>query len=1194
MTVSNDACLFLKTIQIQGFKSFADKIQIDLQPGLSVFVGPNGSGKSNIADAIRWVLGEQSAKSLRGNKMEDVIFAGSSTRKPVGMAEVSLIFDNSTGIFPLDYKEVVITRRVFRDGEGHFYINGTPCRLKDIQEMLLDTGSGKEGFSIIGQGRVDEILNLKAEERRLLIEEVVGISKFRLRKKEALRKLEETDNNLKRLNDIISEVQAQLEPLAKQAEKAKAYKYLTEELEQAEINLVTLSLLDIESKIRNAQKQKLELSEALTALTTEIAREENHNLRNKVDLNHLEERIQNLQAETYAHESKVKELTHQIAILQERKKHNKDKTGQIEQEKRLAERKVDELQAKRDELQQREKFLQSSLRDAHLSLTKLESDLRDLKTKANIDHLEKLKTEIFEELTNRSKLLNNLAEVEKKNAALERQKEQIVKEIKAKEEQIDSLKKALKEQEQKSKDYQEKELQLSHKLKNVQQELQQQQQLLSAVERQKKDLQRKSDQAAARLNALRNLEDNLEGYHQGVRETVFAVRDGKIQCSGLYGTVADNIDVDAKFELAIEIALGNALQNIILETTEDGKKCIDYLRRTNKGRATFLPLDAIQGGKISLNASTRTHKGFLGLAVDLIHFDSRFKNIMEFLLGRVIVADNLDSAIELARMNNYRYRVVTLLGDQVNIGGSLTGGSTKSQNSGLLSRSREIEQISRFLESLKTEEDDLAQKMAKCQESIIKATADKDRLESELKTLQEAQKISAYEQKHLGERVQQLEESLRILCYELKDVETTLENTLPTLTELKKSVESSEQKVSRLRSEQIELDKLVKESNVQIQEYNEKMTLAKVEVARQEQELEQLRQLCVENEKQLIFTQEVVKQKTEEIVALEESYQLLEEEQRDLEQNVQKLSQDLDDKKYILTQLRGEKEILSSEAIKLEERIGDLRQKAREKEQQLHQLELRVTRLQTEWDTGLSRLQEEYRLSWEKAKADYRTDSGKESLQNRIQTLKYQIAELGPVNHAALEEYPATLNRYEFLTAQRDDLVEASNSLLDLIQSLDRKMSERFAIGFKDVNQAFQEVFNELFQGGKAELVLDNPSNLLETGVNIIAQPPGKKAQLLSLLSGGERAFTAIALLFAFLKVKPCPFCVLDEIEAALDEANVRRFISYLHKLSPKTQFIVISHRRATMEAADTLYGITMEESGVSKLLTVSLTEQAG
>jgi len=777
---------------------------------------------------------------------------------------------------------------------------------------------------------------------------------------------------------------------------------------------------------------------------------------------------------------------------------------------------------------------------------------------------------------------------------LERQKEQLVKEIKTKEEQKTNLEKELREQEQKQNEYKEKEHQLVQKLESIQLELQQQKNLFLAFEEQKKLLQRKSDQAAARLNALRNLEDNLEGYHQGVRETIFAVREGKIQCSGLYGTVADNIDVDAKYELAVETALGNALQNIILETTEDGKKCIDYLRRTNKGRATFLPLDAIQGGKISLNTSTNTHKGFLGLAVDLIHFDSRFKNVMDFLLGRVIVANNLDSAIELARLNNYRYRVVTLLGDQVNIGGSMTGGSTKSQNSGLLSRSREIEQISHLLAELKTEEENLTQKITESKEIIDKVTAAKESLENDIKSLQEVQRISVYEQKHLEERVRQLEESLRILSYDINDVETALKDTMPKINDLKKSLESSEQKISRLRSEQIELDKLVKESNVQIKEFNEKMTAAKVEVARREQELQQIRQVCLENEQQLTLTREVIKQKTEEIITLEKSYQQLEKEQLDLEKSIEELSTDLDNKKYTLTQLRKEKELHSSNAIKLEERINDLRRQAREKEQQLHQLELRTARWQTEWDTGISRLQEEYSLSWETAKSNYRPNSGKESLQSLIQTLKVQIAELGPVNHTALEEYPATLNRYEFLTAQRDDLVEASNSLLELIQSLDQNMTERFAVGFKDVNQAFQEVFTELFQGGKAELVLDDPVNLLETGINIIAQPPGKKAQLLSLLSGGERAFTAIALLFAFLKVKPCPFCLLDEIEAALDEANVRRFIRYLHKLSTRTQFIVISHRRATMEAADTLYGITMEESGVSKLLTVALSEEAG
>lgn len=1193
MTARKNAQVFLKAIQIQGFKSFADRIRLDLQPGLSVIVGPNGSGKSNVADAVRWVLGEQSAKSLRGSKMEDVIFAGSTARRPVGMAEVSLVFDNSTGLFPLDYEEVVITRRVYRDGEGQYFINRSPCRLKDIQELFLDTGSGKEGFSIIGQGRVEEILNLKAEERRLLIEEVAGISKFRLRKKEALKKLEETEQNVSRLSDIISEVEARIEPLAKQAEVAKVSKELNTELESSEIKLIVNELSETNNKLRKSQNSSEELNMELTVLSTAIAEEENVSIRGKYELNQLEQRVQNLQGEVYTLENQVKEAVHELSLMSERQGYAQEQLSRLEREIRDAEDKLTESRDKLTKLAEKETTLEDTLQKESDRLKEREAHLAELRNLSGGERLEDLKTEIFEELAQKSKLTNQLAEIEHQKITFLRQEEQLVQEIAVKEEERNLLLKDIAKQDEEKLTFENKETELSKRLDRTKDEQAHKKEEQFSLEEKASALTRKIDQAGARLNALQTLEENLEGYQKGVREIIFAYRKGEIHSGPIYGTVAENVEVEAKYELAAETSLGGALQNIIVKTTEDGKKCIAHLKKTNNGRATFLPLDAIKGGRYSLDNKTLQHQGFQGLAVDLVKYDKRFNEVMESLLGRILVADNMDSAIEIARINNYRVRVVTLQGDQVNPGGSLTGGSTRSQNSGLLSRAREIEELSASIGKLNTELGAKKREVMLKKKELEELLRAKEDIETELKGLSEAKGIMAVDRKHKEERKGRLEESLRMTAYELTNVRTQFKELSKGKLEIDKLMELSGQRIDELQTEQTNLEKLLKETNAEIQKLAEQITSGKVESARWEQELNQTRQLIREEKERVQSSYNLIGEKKTELSSVVQVQEELSKGQSEAEESIRVTTQQLNDQKFRLVELRKEREIRSAETIQQEEEVQMKRRQAKDMEQQLHQNELRITRWQTEWETGCVRLQEEYNLSWEEALI-YQTEEKKEPLLERILSLKQQIEELGPVNYTALDEYPEALKRFDFLTTQKNDLVDAGDSLLGLIGELDRSMIERFEEGFRAVNEAFKEVFQQLFNGGYAELQMDDPENLLETGVKIIAQPPGKKAQLLSLLSGGERSFTAIALLFAFLKVKPSPFCLLDEIEAALDEANVKRFVQYLHTLSEHTQFIVISHRRGTMESADRLYGITMEESGVSKLLTVELEERVG
>ena len=1191
MTAKRIAEVFLKAIQIQGFKSFADKIRLDLQPGLSVIVGPNGSGKSNVADAVRWVLGEQSAKSLRGSKMEDVIFAGSAARRPVGMAEVSLVFDNSSGLFALDYDEVVITRRVYRDGEGQYFINRTPCRLKDIQELFMDTGSGKEGFSIIGQGRVEEILNLKSEERRLLIEEVAGISRFRLRKKEAVKKLDETKQNVERLSDIIAEVEARLEPLSKQAEVAGLSKGLNQELEETEIKLIVNELSDINQKLFKSQAGIEDLNTQLTLFTTQIAEEENQSLRGKYELAQLEDRVQNLQGEVYELENQVKEASHELSLMSERQGYAKEQLSRLEKESSISSEKIIQSEMKITSLTGKEAVLQNNLKEVSKKLDEHEIKLAELRNLSGGSRLEELKTEIFEELSYKSKLSNELAEIEHRKETLLKQEGQCIQDIGSKEEEKDTILAEIQSIEAERTRIENEEKELHKRLQTIicGSENKRQEQL--KFDETINALVRRTDQASARLNAIQTLEDNLEGYHKGVKETIFAFRKGEIKCEAIYGTVAENIDVQAKFELAIETALGNSLQNIIVEKTEDGKQCIAYLKRTNNGRATFLPLDAIQGGRLTIDPKTKNHKGFQGLAVDLVSYDQRFNNVMESLLGRILIADNMDSAIDIARANQYRVRVVTLQGDQVNLGGSLTGGSTRSQSSGLLSRAREIEEITSKIDELNAELVIKKQQRTTLMQDLQQLVQDQNDIEEKLKSQNEAKGILAVERKHIEDRKGRIDESLCTLRYQIVDVQDQIKGLEERLTSTTQRIGESEHKIKELQAEQVSLETLVKETNVQAQLISEEITSAKVEVARWEQELDQTRQLIREENERLQRNNDLIKEKKKEFDNVRQFEQELIDGQDEVERSIQETTQKLQEKRFDLIELRKEKEAFSAETIRKEEGLQIKRRQAKEMEQQLHQNELRIARWQTEWESGRIRLEEEYNLSWDQAQT-YQSQERKDYLQEKILLLKSQIEELGPVNYTALEEYPEAVKRFEFMTAQRTDLIEAGNALLGLIRELDKSMIERFEEGFKAVNEAFREVFKQLFNGGYAELQLDDPDNLLETGVRIIAQPPGKKAQLLSLLSGGERSFTAIALLFAFLKVKPSPFCLLDEIEAALDESNVKRFVQYLHTLSDHTQFIVISHRRGTMESADRLYGITMEESGVSKLLTVELEDR--
>lgn len=1180
--------IFLKGIHIQGFKSFADSVKLELGQGLSVIVGPNGSGKSNIADAVRWVLGEQSAKSLRGSKMEDVIFSGSTQRRPVGMAEVSLIFDNSTGIFPLDFREVTITRRVYRDGEGQYLINKAVCRLKDVQELFMDTGAGKEGFSIIGQGRVEEILTLKSEERRSLIEEAAGITKYRSRKREALKRLDATTLNLQRIEDIIQEIEGQLTPLAAQAQVAEQSLALSREQKHLEIQGVVKDITDIKQKLAKAAEDQEVLQANLAEAQAGLGLKETQSLKLKNELQTLENEIQQQQETVFSGEQARNSLQHEQTLRQERYNYVNEQIAGLVREILGDEEKLAYLSNQVQTLIAKQAVLKQTVQEAKHKVSEREQGLAEIRENTLAQDIEGIKADLFQALTEQANCSNELTGTRQALASAEQQLAQIETEQAHKDAEHKSLLATGQGQEvslakldkQREEDRQEE--------RRIKAELDQ----LRILRQEKgQELQKHkagTDRTRARLHALQSLEDSLEGYQRGVREVMKARKKGIKPCLGLCGTVADLLKVAEKYELAMETALGAGMQNVVAENEEAAKSAIAYLKSHQLGRVTFLPLDVIQGYKMSVSRSMEADKGYVGLAVDLVRFTEAYRPAMEFLLGRIVIVTDMEAATRIARASGYKLRIVTLEGDQVNPGGSLSGGSVQRKGGNLLARSREIETLHSALGQLERELTEKEQEWQTCDEQLGKTQEQLERIQRKLRRDQEESvKLEAAHESIL-QQTRRLKGDLLALSLRQKDGTSQKEELLVRLADLSRQMEAAEKTSRHLREEFNQRESEAKLVAEQIEAAAEKLTQERIQLAKWEQELAQCQVQLEQQQKDSRENAEKLSEKKEKEAALEENRRNLEGELAEIGEQLVRQARLHEEQQYALMQSRQAREKLSGRVLELEQAVHTIRQGSHTLEQRLHANEIKVVRWETECEGGLHRLTEEFALTWEEG-LNYQTDEDKQVLWTKIQNLRQQIEDLGPINQAAIEEYPKILKRREFMLAQQKDLVEASQTLHQLIAELDKTMSERFIESFKAVNTAFQEVFKELFNGGHAELQLVEPERILETGVEIIAQPPGKRPQLLSLLSGGERALTAIAILFALLRVKPSPFCILDEIEASLDDANVQRFAQYLRRLSHSTQFVVVSHRKGTMESADILYGITMEECGVSKLLSVKI-----
>lgn len=1179
--------MHLKRLEMSGFKSFASRTELEFVPGITAVVGPNGSGKSNVTDAIRWVLGEQSAKSLRGSKMEDVIFVGSDSRKPVGFCEVSITLDNTKRILPLDYAEVTVTRRVYRSGDSEYLLNRQACRLKDIQELFMDTGIGKEAYSMIGQGRIEEMISNKSEDRRAIFEEAAGIVKYKSRKKEAEKKLADAEQNLVRIRDLIHELHNQLEPLQEQAERAEQFKEWQQELTDVEISFYVHKIETLHEEWTNTSQQVKELKEKHISGASQQSKEEADLAQVKFHLMELEKKWETLQAELLDTSEKVEKSDAERQVWQERTKNRNEMEVKLQEqlETHVAEYNVGEKErvAKQKQREAKKQEL-SILQDQMIEIKSSTMQETELEASATQMEWEKIQNEQVRSESEKKYLLDQRDEIEEEFVLSQREKQGLNEEKIALEQTAGGL---------------------DQQLHIIQLELQTKTEKVDFLEKEKKqslleqkDLHNQLLQTEKQLvrakserDVLQSMEQNHAGFFQGVKAVL-----ENLSLTGIIGAVAELIQVPKKFEVALETALGGALQHVVVENESSARSAISFLKEKKLGRATFLPINVVKGRSVpELDLAKLTQiSGFFGVADKLVSTDERYRQLCSQLLGNVMVTDNLVTANKVAQSVAHRYRVVTLEGDVVNPGGSMTGGSRQSKAPNLLARSRQLEEWNRQIENWN-------QKQKHLQAEEKARAARLASLENESTVLQAGLKDIFAQQKESEAKKQENQLQMKNIAHRLNQIMIRDEIGNKKRTSLQQRLSEIEviqhQKAERLKALEVLLEQeeiIRKKQADEERKRDSQLTEFRIEEAKLEQMIrgieEDLNRIGEAQQKNLLL-QQTTKDEQQKLLEMEdlgeEAWQAL----------LASLYQQQERKKALQSQiveLREERDACSQKHQELEHIVYENSKVLRSYEEKLHQQEVRVNRLDVELNHLLQKLAEEYETSFERAKEKYGVPENPAQAERKVRSLKQKLDQLGDVNIGAIEEYQRLTERLTFLTTQEEDLLQAKQQLYQMIAQMVSEMGKRFSDSFVLIREEFQDVFVKMFGGGRADLQLSDPNNLLDTGIEIVAQPPGKKLQQLSLLSGGERSLAALALLFAVLRIKPVPFCFLDEVDAALDEANLTRFTHYLQKFANQTQFIIITHRKHTMEGADVLYGITMQESGVSTLVSVKLEEYDG
>ena len=1182
--------MYLKSIEVHGFKSFANKIVFEFHNGITGIVGPNGSGKSNVADAVRWVLGEQRAKQLRGASMQDVIFSGTENRKPLSYAYVAITLDNADRSLNIDYNEVTVARRVYRSGESEYLINGTACRLKDVNELFYDTGIGKEGYSIIGQGQIERILSGKPEERRELFDEAAGIVKYKRRKATAQKKLEDERQNLVRVNDILAELEKQIGPLERQSEKAKVYLKKKEELKTYDVNMFLMEMERMEEQLKTVEenmeivgKDLEESNRSYTNIKAEYEQMEQDMEAADEHIAALREEIGNTTVLKGKLEGQINVLKEQIHAAEQSEEHFRTRQEAINQNK--TERQEQKAVYEKDKAE-----LDVQLQAVAEEKSKVMGQFQKIQ-----DEIERCTKGIEEGKNEIIELLNHKASTKARQQRYDTMQEQVnirkaqlskrLLEQKSEEEELQAVVEECQKRYEEAKAEYTRLIEEEQKLESSRREWQtKQEEAKNALEQDTARYHREQ----SRLESLVNIAERYDGYGNSIRR----VMEQKEKENGILGVVADLIKVEKKYETAIETALGGSIQNIVTSDEETTKRMIQYLKQNRYGRATFLPLTSVGKKQPQINENALKEPGVIGIGSELVQADSRYHGLKSYLLGRTYVVDNIDHAVTLARKYQYSLRIVTLEGESLSPGGSMTGGAFKN-TSNLLGRKREIEELEKTTVQLK-------EAIEKHRSRMEEIAAARELLKEDLEQLREALKqamLNSNTAKLNMERAKEQKEEndgqYSGLMRESREIEEQLAEITQNRQQIQEEIAEADKREKEIEEESGNFQKILEEQNQLSEESKKEVSRVQLEEANLVQKAE--------------FIQENISRVQGELQKLEEELRQAEQEKLDSQADVDKKYHDIEEIKKTMEasdSAHGELEQKLSERQKEREemsiRYKGFFQKQEELSKRINDLDKESFRLNSQKEKLNESIENQTNYMWEEYELtrhnalELRNEEydNPAEMKKQIAQIKDDIRKLGDVNVNAIEDYKNLSERYTFMKTQHDDLVTAEQTLMDIIEELDTGMRKQFMEKFQEIQTEFDKVFKELFGGGKGTLELVEGEDILECGIRIIAQPPGKKLQNMMQLSGGEKSLTAISLLFAIQNLKPSPFCLLDEIEAALDDSNVGRFANYLHKLTKNTQFIVITHRRGTMAAADRLYGITMQEKGVSTLVSVNLIEE--
>ncbi len=1183
--------MYLKRMEMQGFKSFADKTVIELKQGITTVIGPNGSGKSNISDAIRWVLGEQSSKALRCSKSLDIIFAGTQNRKSLGFAEVSLVFDNADGGLPIEYTEVTVTRRIYRSGETGYFINKVPCRLKDLQELFMDTGIGKDGYSIVGQGKIDEILSNKSEDRRHIFEEASGIVKYRVRKQETEKKLEHTKLNLLRINDILSEIEGNLEPLQAQSEKAKKYLNIRDNLKNIEVGLFLYNIDQNKKDIEKITEDENITKEQCDTEETRLERIKTVKEQLKEEIDDITNKIEQMSNLGFESQKEIEMLNSDINVSKTKISNNEENEKRFLEE---IEEKITRLKELEEEQKQKDEKRENLRKNKERFTRELEEKQAELdkiteKLSKEALEIEKHKKQVEENTDKKYEKQANIKEQEINFENDEKRQKQLKNEI---QNIISELDNTRMKKEEVSKDFYEIE---AIRNKNIKE--------LENIAKQKEEVNQKIKTYQIKINTMSNelrmkesrqkflieTEKEKEGYTKSVKTLLKDCENNQELKKGVEGVLANLIDVPEELQTAIEMSLGMALQNIVTETEQDAKKLVEYLRKNNIGRASFLPITSIKGKKIDNIKGNKS--GIIGIAAELVKYNKKYEQIIYNLLGRTVIVDNMDTAIRIAKENGQNFKIVTQEGDIINTSGAITGGAVMKKTVNILGRENEIKKIGQEIKKTQENIEKIEKEKEEYEESIegileIAERLEKELQENEITYATGKQKVLSFE-----EEIQKIENRLQKLKEEQSKLEEQKEFATNKKAEIQKEIEeinTENEKLSKIITEYAELNK---DNQKYIDDLNFDITNLKISVSSFDESESSIEEIKERIQQEVEANKQSIKNKQEQIEQSKQETQNLKEAIKKIQEQIEKIKEEVKSSGSKIEELKKSRAEKNEKLTTQEEQITEKFKIIEDLKGQIVKIDVRKTKIQEEITETINKLWEEYELTPNSIE-EYEKPKNVSETKKQVNKLRTQMREMGSVNVESINEYKKQKERYDFMSEQRLDLENTMSKLRKIITDMTAIMKEQFEEKFKEINKNFGEVFAELFGGGKAEVKLEDEQNILECGIDITAQPPGKKLQNMLLLSGGEKALTAIALLFAILRINPAPFCVLDEIEAALDDVNVYRYAEYLKKFAQNTQFLVITHRKGTMEAADSVYGVTMEESGISKLLSMKLREE--